>query len=267
HLAITILLFHTPSYSSNPPPCPKLPPPHRRKPSPSSTGGQAFRVALHRHEHHRPSQIMTAIRRACNAHHPQLRLVNSSNDHVRLWWDLLSDNATYYLKRASEVIDQNEQPKRDRAPESRLAAIMQAWGLETPYDILPASIAPRVPLPDGSKTDEEDADLVDPNLWSNRFLRALWTLAAVMDRERTLGYIAQVMESRQGSYKNELYLVPEVLVSDLEKARQLYLASLREIAEEAGDQATYAGGLREGIEEVEEEMHIEDGTTLGNMQL
>lgn len=229
--------------------------------------GMTYQVTLHHHDHHRPSLIMAAIRQACGAHHPQLRLVNNSNDHVQLSWDLLKSSELYYLKRASDLTDPEHQARRHRDPQSRLAAIMQAWDLENPYDILPPSIAPRVPLPDGSKNDDEDADLLDPSLWSSRFLRALWALAAVMNQERTLGHIAQVMEKRQGSYKNELYLVPEVLVSDLEKVRQIYMASLREIAGEAGDLATFAGRLREGIEEVEEEMQIEDGTALGNMHL
>lgn len=72
-----------------------------------------------------------------------------------------------------------------------------------------------------------------------------------------MGFLMEARANRQLDQADKQYEVMEVVVADVEKALEANRGRLQEDAREAEDSKVFIGGMKESLEEVENEMETE----------
>lgn len=141
------------------------------------------------------------------------KIVDGNDQVAELHWAFLHPNTTYYDKAAVEVSPKMHINVKDK----RLVTALECWNLESPSQIFPPEIAPRVPVSDGERATESNADLLEPSDWTCGLITSIWKLAknTVGIYEEALGLMIEAREIRQADKTRKNSEVVGVMPSDI----------------------------------------------------
>jgi hypothetical protein len=188
---------------------------------------------------------------------PDINITDQHGVKLQLEYGRLKNNI--HVHRASEQHVATDRGIK-KNPEL-LAKILRNWGLASAQDIFPLECAPCAPNLAGVHASfyDQHRTISLPQNWSCRFVTALYKLStlSVAKHNDALFAMMTAATARHKDEGNALQTAREITRPDVEAAIEDMGARLGGVAGEAIealDTEVFAGGLKEGIQEVAREM-------------
>jgi hypothetical protein len=213
--------------------------------------------------------IIRHLKHECAWLPENFNLINSSGHAVRLNFADLKHMAKYEAVEAAPP-EFSKHDKKDALAQVKLGKIMETWKLDNACDIIPVEIAPRRPLLDGQlaclEHDPALHPVLEPGEWPVRFIVEVWKLAQYFPtiHKEACEVLQVIVKARHEDVNAPHYSIRELTTAGVTKAWEL---RRRDVAGESAEVADAIGAIGLELEEIEREIEVEDGVTLGTMNL